>query len=84
MSGRPRIRFRDLRKRLKELNIIWHPDKGKGSHGAFVGPDQDGRIQAFTLPRHQQSYINRDYLKALRRRFNLTGEKWVGFFESNK
>jgi predicted RNA binding protein YcfA (HicA-like mRNA interferase family) len=81
MSGRPRIKFRLARKKLKELNILWNPDKGKGSHGAFVGPDQDGNIQAFTLPRHQQSQINDDYLNALRRRFGLTGKKWVGFFE---
>ncbi len=80
MSGRPRIKFRHIRKQLKELGIYWVPDKGKGSHGSFVGPDQDGNIHAFTLPRSQQSEVNRDYLAALRRRFGLIGKKWSNFF----
>jgi len=79
MSGRSRVKFRHIRKQLKELDIYWVPDKGKGSHGAFVGPNQDGNIQAFTLPRSQQSEINRDYLVALRRRFGLIGKKWANF-----
>ena len=82
MSPRNRIKFGYVRKKLKQLNIHWHPDKGKGSHGAFVGPDQHGNIQAFTLPRHQQSQINPDYFKALRRRFGLNSSKWIQFFKS--
>lgn len=81
MSGRPRIKFRLVRKKLAELEIYWLPNKGKGSHGSFVGPDQEGNQQTFPLPRHQQSEINYDYLNGLRRRFGLTGKRWVGFFE---
>ncbi len=29
MSGRPRVKFRHIRKQLKELGIYWVPDKEK-------------------------------------------------------
>ncbi len=80
MSGRPRIKFRHIRKQLKELGNYWVLVKGKGSHWSFVGQDQDGNIHAFTLARRQQSEVNRDYLAALRRRFGLIGKKWADFF----
>lgn len=81
MSGRPRLKFRHIRKKLEQLGINWRPDKGKGSHGSFVGPDRDGNKHSYTLPRSQQSFINRDYFNGLRHRFGLTGKKWTKFFD---
>jgi len=74
--------FLRLRKKLRSINIIWHPEIGKGSHGAFVGDDLRGEKQVYVLPRHQQKDVSADYLKVLRRRFLLTGEEWDKFFAS--
>jgi len=84
MSGGQRVRsFRHIKKKLKELNISWHPAKGKGSHGSFVGPDQQtGKLHAFPIPRNQQREINNDYFSRLRKRFGLEGKKWIKFFDS--
>ncbi len=74
--------FRRVRKRLKELGIIWNPTSGKGSHGSFIGPNQKtGSLNAFPLPRSQQREINADYLSAIRRRFGLIGKDWNDFFD---
>lgn len=80
MSSNPRLKFRHVKKKLQELKISWHPEKGKGSHGAFVGPDQDGNEQSFPLPRKQQNEISNDYFSDLCRRFGLKDKKWIKFF----
>lgn len=74
--------FRRVKERLKSLGIIWNPRRGKGSHGAFIGPHQEtGRKQTFPIPQSQQREITIDYLKGIRRRFGLTDEKWTDFFD---
>ena len=67
--------FRELTKRLKALNIEWDDDKGKGSHGGFVGPDKHGRIQAFPIPKGERKETRKSYLKSLCRRFELTADE---------
>lgn len=72
--------FRQLKRKLVSLGICWSRKLGKGSHGAFTGPDRHGRTQAYTLPRDQQKQVDKPYLNGLRRRFELEGPEWDEFF----
>jgi hypothetical protein len=73
--------FRQVKKQLATLNIVWHANKGKGSHGCFIGKNQTtGVNHSYPIPRSQQREICPDYLKGLRRRFGLEGKKWNDFF----
>jgi predicted RNA binding protein YcfA (HicA-like mRNA interferase family) len=73
MSGHIRLKsFRQVKKSLHKIGIFWTPERGKGSHGCFIGPNQKtGRLHTFPLPSHQQREINIDYIKRLRDRFGL-------------
>ncbi|HLB74543.1 MAG TPA: type II toxin-antitoxin system HicA family toxin [Sedimentisphaerales bacterium] len=71
-------RFKDLVKLLRSYRIEWNPRKGKGSHGAFVGPDLKGNIQSYTLPRHQQREVKKRYIKGICDRFQLDDSKLFG------
>jgi len=83
MASSSRVKsFRHVKKKLKELDILWDPSRGKGSHGCFIGPHQQTRrLHAFPLPRHQQKEINIDFFNALRRRFGLMGKQWDDLFD---
>lgn len=70
--------FRKLEKLLKDRSIVWEPDKGKGGHGSFVGPDKSGKIQAYPLGRTQAKEVTREYLKGLCRRFELNPDSLFG------
>lgn len=73
MSGRIRLKsFREVRKNLHKIGIFWTPERGKGSHGCFIGANKKtGRQHSFPIPRHQQKEINIDYIKRLLDRFGL-------------
>jgi len=63
--------FRELANRLKSLSIYWEKGRGKGSHGCFVGPDANGKIQAYPIPKSNQKDVCRSYLKGLCQRFGI-------------
>jgi hypothetical protein len=74
--------FRKVKNKLATLDIIWRPNRGRGSHGCFIGPNQEtGHKQAYPIPASQQREICPDYLNRLRRRFGLEGKKWDDFFD---
>ena len=83
MASRSRLKsFRHVKKIIKELDILWHPARGKGSHGSFIGLNQKTKARnTFPLPRNQQHEINIDYFRALRRRFGLNDKEWDNFFD---
>ena len=83
MSNRIRLKsFRQIKNNLNEIGIFWDPKRGKGSHGCFIGPNKEtGGLHAFPIPKSQQREINIDYLKALRRHFGLTDNKWDSLFD---
>jgi hypothetical protein len=66
--------FRELAKLLAPQEIVWKKGKGKGSHGAFVGLDSKGNLQAFSLPRSQSKDVRKHYLKELCRRFDISAD----------
>jgi len=65
------ISFPSLKRHLKQHEIYWEKRKGKGGHGAFVGPDQNKNKQAFSLPTSQHRQVQREYVSSLCRRFGL-------------
>jgi len=67
--------FKRLKRKLAKYNISWDQQRGKGSHGCFVGLDSKGKRQSYPIPYKQQKNINRNYLKALFNRFALTPEQ---------
>jgi len=72
------VKFRDLRKVLARYDIFWDKRKGKGSHGAFVGPSHKTRLKrAYTLPESQQKKTRQPYLDRLREQFELTPENGI-------
>ena len=74
--------FHQVRRKLATLNIVWHPERGRGSHGCFVGQNQEtGVNHVYPIPRNQQREICPDYLKGIRRRFGLEDKKWDDFFD---
>ena len=85
MSGRPLIPksypFRKLTTRLKNYGILWHKRKGKGGHGSFVGKDNSGLIQSYSLPSDQKREVRKSYLKKLCERFVFTDAQIRKIFE---
>lgn len=82
MGGSRLKSFRRIKANLSSINIIWDPQRGKGSHGCFIGPHQETHRQnAYPIPKNQQREITIDYIKGLRRRFGLTDKKWDYIFE---
>ena len=66
---------RELKKKAKKQGIIWDKSKGKGGHGAFVGPDTKGNIQVYPLPSSQhKKEVTSTYLRGFLRRFCLNEE----------
>jgi hypothetical protein len=65
------FKFSRLKRRLKRYQIYWDQDKGKGSHGSFIGPDKDGNSQSYTIPLKQQNETEKVYLKGVCNRFGL-------------
>lgn len=63
--------FRKTRKRLRRHDVVWHKDKGKGSHGALVGNDKDGLRVTFPVPKSQHKEIDDIYLKLIADRFGI-------------
>ncbi len=73
-----RVKFRKLKKLLKEYGIIWDSSRGKGSHGVFIGLSHVTKLnQTYPLPGNQQDTVSPAYLKPLRRRFELTSDHGV-------
>jgi hypothetical protein len=70
--------FSSLKRRLKRHQIYWHPRKGKGGHGSFVGLDRDGSKHSFPLPSSQHREVRKVYLKGLCRRFQLSENQLFG------
>lgn len=67
--------IRELVKRAKKRGINWNKSRGKGGHGAFVGPDINGDIQTYPLPSAQsKKEVTSTYLKGFLRRFGLTDD----------
>ena len=85
MSGQPLIpktfSFRKLTARLKTYGILWHPRKGKGGHGSFVGKDINGSVHSYPLPSGQKKEVRRSYLKKLCQRFTFTNEQIKRIFK---
>ena len=76
--NRSSVKFRKLRKKLAEWNIMWDPSIGRGSHGAFVGLTRHTRIRhVYLLPRNQQEETAAKYIKVLRRQFELLPEHGI-------
>jgi len=70
--------FRELKRKLLAYRIQWLPRRGKGSHGAFVGPDKRGNKQSYTLPQRQQREVRKWYLRDICRRFLLDPDDLFG------
>jgi len=65
-------KIRELKKRAKKRDIVWKKRRGKGGHGAFEGPDTNGKVHTFPLPSEQhKKEVTGTYLKAFLRRFGL-------------
>ena len=72
------MKFRKLKKVLARYGIEWKPQKGKGSHGVFVGESHVLQIrQVYPIPASQQKEISQAYIRPLRRKFELTKESGV-------
>jgi len=64
---------RKLIKNLKKNGINWVPQKGKGGHGVFEGPDVNGIVQKYPLPSAEhKKEVTGEYLRGMLRRFGLT------------
>lgn len=64
-------KFRRVGKNLKKRNIHWHPDRGSGSHGMFIGLDGAGNSQSYPIPKSDQYEMNDCYVSGLARRFDI-------------
>jgi len=63
--------FRKVRSHLRRHDVVWHKDKGKGSHGVFTGTDFDGNRATFPVPRSQHREIDDIYLKRIAVKFGI-------------
>ncbi len=63
--------FRELKKKLRLVDIEWYPSRGKGSHGTFRGEDVGGKMRSYPIPHSQHREVDRNYLKGILRRFGL-------------
>ena len=71
------LKYRDLRKRLKEYGIIEDKRRGKGSERVFVGYI-DGRLVAYPTKCHNEGDEKpTPVIEAIRRHFHLTEEHGV-------
>ncbi len=73
------VKFRKLKRILnKNYNILWDQDKGKGSHGSFVGLSRKSRTrETYPIPHKHQQDVPNVYVNALRRAFELTEKDGV-------
>ena len=71
-----KVKFNQIRRRLKDYKIYWNSSRGKGSHGVFLGPDSEGQIQSYPIPRNQQREIERIYLTTLLKRFGINPDEF--------
>lgn len=72
------MKFRRLKKVLRNFGIEWDKDVGKGSHGSFFGLTYKTKIRrVYVLPNSQQVDVQRKYIRAPRRHFELTTDNMV-------
>ena len=65
------LKFRELRKRLKDHKVVVFETGGSGSHHIeLVGYDKSGNQQAYRLPRKDE--YDRNYIRAIRDRFGIS------------
>jgi len=83
MSSGARVKsFRKIKKNLSKIDISWDTKRGRGSHGCFIGPNQETkRLHSYPVPQNQQREITIDYVNGIRRRFGLTGKEWDHIFD---
>jgi|GEM_PF-659315 len=74
MSPYKPYKYRDLIKKMKKYDNRFdvYVDRGKGSHRMIYHPDVNGKSASFPIICHSEgSEINKSYIAAIIRRFNL-------------
>ncbi|HEY3762283.1 MAG TPA: type II toxin-antitoxin system HicA family toxin [Verrucomicrobiae bacterium] len=64
--------FRILKEHDSQFQIF--VNKGKGSHRMIFHPNIDGERRSFPIPYHKGKDLQKGYLRAMIRRFNLPND----------
>jgi len=57
--------------RAHDSQFVFYEKRGKGSHRIIFHPNIDGHKRSFAIPYHKGRDLQKGYLRALIRRFNL-------------
>ena len=76
MRDRP-LKYRDMLKSVRRFGVNEDRSRGKGSHRMLIGVVA-GTIRKFPVPCHNEgAVLAAAFIRAIRRRFELTPEKGV-------